>query len=223
MSNQKCICYYRVSTQAQGISGLGLEAQRASVQRFLAGGQWEQLGEYTDVESGRKSNRPELLKAIAHAKRSNATLIIAKLDRLARNVAFIANLMESRIDFIAVDNPHANKLTIQILAVVAEAEAEMISARTKAALQAAKARGVKLGKPENLTADAIAKGVQAARDVSIARAKEAYSHLLPIVRNARDQGQTFVQIAELLNQQGERTRKGALFQSATVQRILKRA
>lgn len=218
------IAYYRVSTHAQGQSGLGLEAQQASVLRFV-GDSGNIIAAYTDVESGtRKGNdRPALKRAIAHAKRAGATLVIAKLDRLSRNVAFISNLIEAKIDFLAADNPHANKLTIQILACFAEAEAEMISARTKAALQAAKARGVQLGTPANLTIEARQKGAVAAKEASISRAKNEYAQVLPVVQELRQQGKTFVQIAEHLNQQGERTRKGCDFQSATIQRILKRA
>lgn len=107
MAGSKYIAYYRVSTQAQGASGLGLEAQKESVLRFLNGGDWELVAEYTDVESGTRkgNNRPELAKAIAHAKRAKATLLIAKLDRLARNVHFVSGLMESGVDFRCVDNP----------------------------------------------------------------------------------------------------------------------
>ena len=151
MANGKFIAYHRVSTKGQGTSGLGLEAQQAALRQYLNGGNWELLASYTDIETGTKkgNNRPELKKAIAHANRKKAVLLIAKLDRLARNVAFVSNLMESSVEFIAVDNPSANRLTVHILAAVAEAEAEAISARTKAALAAAKERGVILGKPEN--------------------------------------------------------------------------
>lgn len=225
MAGTKYIAYYRVSTQAQGTSGLGLEAQKESVVRFLNGGDWELVAEYTDVESGTRkgNNRPELAKAIAHAKRTKATLLIAKLDRLARNVHFVSGLMESGVDFRCVDNPSANKLTIHILAAVAEAEAEMISTRTKAALQAAKARGVKLGKPENLTDEAKAKGLSVAWESTKRKAREEYAYILPTIRQYREMGMTFATIAEQLNQAGERTRRGSEFQSATVQRILKRA
>src|SRR4051812_30379048 len=145
MAGGKWVAYYRVSTAKQGASGLGLEAQREAVAGYLNGGDWQLAAEFTEVESGRKNDRPELAKALAMCRRIGATLIIAKLDRLARNVAFVSNLMESGVEFTAVDFPTANRLTIHILAAVAEHEAAMTSTRTKAALAAAKARGVKLG------------------------------------------------------------------------------
>lgn len=139
------IAYYRVSTDRQGKSGLGLEAQREAVVRYLNGGDWELTQEFTEIESGKRNNRPQLAAAIEACRKSKATLIIAKLDRLARNVHFISGLMESGVEFVAVDNPHANKLMLHMLAAFAEHEREQISQRTKAALAAAKARGVKLG------------------------------------------------------------------------------
>src|SRR5256714_3172179 len=141
------VAYFRVSTDRQGKSGLGLEAQRKSVLDYLDGGRWSLVAEFTEIESGKHNDRPELATALATCKKQKAKLVIAKLDRLSRNLAFIAALMDSGVEFIAVDNPHANKLTVHILAAVAEHEREMISERTKAALQAAKARGVKLGNP----------------------------------------------------------------------------
>ena len=141
------VAYYRVSTDRQGASGLGLDAQRESVSRFVGAGQL--AAAFTEVESGRKdTNRPQLQAALTECRKRKATLLIARLDRLARNVAFIANLMESGVDFVAVDMPQANRLTIHILAAVAEHEREMISARTKAALAQAKARGTRLGNPQ---------------------------------------------------------------------------
>lgn len=141
----KIVAYYRVSTKRQGLSGLGLEAQRAAVETFARQNAGEIVGEYTEIETGKRSDRPKLTEAIAHARGVKGTLLVAKLDRLARNMAFTATLMESNIDFVCCDNPTANRLTIHILAAVAEDEARRISERTKAALQAAKARGVRLG------------------------------------------------------------------------------
>ena len=130
----KFVAYFRVSTDRQGKSGLGLEAQRKSVLDFLDGGRWSLVAEFTEVESGKRSNRPQLAKALDACRRQKAKLVIAKLDRLSRNLAFIATLMESGVEFVAVDNPHANKLTVHILAAVAQHEREMISERTKAPL-----------------------------------------------------------------------------------------
>src|SRR5829696_7670224 len=151
MSAGRFTAYLRVSTARQGQSGLGLEAQRHSVAEHV-NGHGVLLAEYVEIESGRRSDRPQLAAALAHAKATGATLIVAKLDRLARNVAFISALMESGVDFVAADMPMANRLTVHVLAAVAEHEAAMISARTKAALQAAKARGQKLGNPNGARA-----------------------------------------------------------------------
>src|SRR5262249_56594797 len=128
----KFISYLRVSIDRQGECGYGIDAQRKAVTDFLDGGSWQLLGEYVEVESGKRSDRPELAKALAACKKHKAKLVIAKLDRLSRNLAFIATLMDSGVEFIAVDNPHANKLTIHILAAVAQHEREAISERTKA-------------------------------------------------------------------------------------------
>ena len=143
---KRAIAYYRVSTDRQGKSGLGLEAQQESVRLFADGEGYHVTAHYTEIESGSRNQRPQLLAALARCRREKALLIIAKLDRLGRNVAFIANLMESRVDFKAVDNPYANKLMVHLLAAFAEHEREQISVRTRDALQAAKRRGVQLGK-----------------------------------------------------------------------------
>lgn len=138
------VAYYRVSTDKQGRSGLGLEAQRAAVEAHVAAGRGAVAAEFIEIESGRKKDRPQLIAALAAARAHRATLVIAKLDRLARNVHFVSGLMESGVEFVAADMPTVNRLTVHILAAVAEEEARMISARTKAALAAAKARGVAL-------------------------------------------------------------------------------
>ena len=146
MKNGQFIPYYRVSTTRQGESGLGLEAQQKAVTDYLSGGSSKILAEFTEVESGKKSDRPKLAEAIALCKKHKATLVIAKLDRLARNVYFISGLMESGVEFVAVDNPNGNRLMVHMLAAFAEHEREQISSRTKQALAAAKARGTILGK-----------------------------------------------------------------------------
>jgi DNA invertase Pin-like site-specific DNA recombinase len=149
----KWVSYLRVSTDKQGESGLGIEAQRKAVETYLNGGSWTLAQEFVEVESGKRSNnRPQLAAALAACKKLKAKLVVAKLDRLARNVAFISKLMESGVEFVACDFPHANKLTIHILAAVAEHERELISSRTKAALAAAKERGKKLGGPKQALA-----------------------------------------------------------------------
>src|ERR671910_807892 len=145
MSVCKFAAYYRVSTEKQGRSGLGLEAQQEAVRSYHNGGAWTLVAEIVEVESGKRNDRPKLAEAMRLCRLHGAVLIIAKLDRLARNVAFISNLMESGVEFTAVDFPQANRLTVHILAAVAEHEREMISQRTKAALAAAKARGKRLG------------------------------------------------------------------------------
>jgi DNA invertase Pin-like site-specific DNA recombinase len=146
------VAYYRVSTAKQGQSGLGLQAQKESVEQYLNGGDLQLIAEFTEVETGKGSNaltkRPELQKAIAFAKKNKATLVIAKLDRLARNVHFIAGLLESGADFVAADMPEADRAMIQMMSVFAELEARRISERTKAALAQAKKNGVKLGNPQ---------------------------------------------------------------------------
>src|SRR6476646_2067188 len=143
----KFISYLRVSTDKQGVRGYGIAAQRTAVKDYLDGGRWQLLGEFVEVESGKRKDRPQLAKAIAACKRYKARLIIAKLDRLARNVHLISGLMESRVDFVCCDMPDANRLTIHILAAVAEHEREMIVQRTKDGLATAKRRGVALGNP----------------------------------------------------------------------------
>src|SRR6202046_2586030 len=145
MATQRFVSYLRVSTTRQGISGLGLEAQREAGAQYLDGGRGELTKEVVEVESGKRNDRPAIAEALRLCRLHRATLIIAKLDRLSRNVHFISSLMESGVEFVAVDFPQANRLTVHILAAVAEQEAFMISARTKAALAAAKARGVVLG------------------------------------------------------------------------------
>lgn len=145
MADGRFVSYLRVSTQRQGRSGLGIEAQREAVAQFLNGGRWELVGEVVEVESGRKNNRPKLAEAIATCRAFGAKLVIAKLDRLSRDAAFLLSLRDAGIEFVAADNPHATRLTVGVLAVVAENEREAISVRTKAALAAAKGRGTQLG------------------------------------------------------------------------------
>lgn len=212
------VVYYRVSDDKQGKSGLGLEAQRAMAETYLASVQGVVIAEYTEVETGKRhGKRPELAAAIAEVTRSKAILLIAKLDRLARNVAFVANLMESAADFVIADMPHANRLTIHILAAVAEYEGEMISERTRAALKAAKARGVKIGNPNWPAALALANEAKRRKRYTPA---EAVAHLRESIERLRGQGLSFREIARVLNAAGSQTPTHAAWHPSSVRAIL---
>jgi DNA invertase Pin-like site-specific DNA recombinase len=231
-SVKKYVAYYRVSTQKQGQSGLGLDGQQIEVKRFV--GSHVLLAEFTEVESGKKSNRKELEKAIAFAKKQDATLLVAKLDRLSRDAYFTFKLQSEKVAFICCDNPHANQLSIGIMAVIAQDEAKRISERTKAALGALKERRAKAileQKPykdeiiESVewrkgvwTDDARLKGMQtikekAANNVHIKRAKR-YAETL------RKQNMTLEQIANQLNEDGFLTARGKTFHKTSVMRLL---
>ncbi len=205
------IAYYRVSTQRQGQSGLGLEGQQAAVESFC-----QPVESFTEIESGNNNQRPELQRAIAACKRLGATLVVAKLDRLARNVAFVSRLMESGVEFVACDNPTANRLTIHIMAAVAEDEQRRISERTKAALAAYKARGGQLGNPKNLTTTARENGNRA----NVEAAKRHAADVRPIAEKLRAAGRTLTEIAETLTGKGLLTRRGKSWSSTGVLRLL---
>jgi DNA invertase Pin-like site-specific DNA recombinase len=211
------VAYYRVSTERQGRSGLGLEAQQAAVAGFI-NGDAELVASFTEVESGKRSDRPELAKALDACRRRKAKLVIAKLDRLSRNLAFIATLMESKVEFVAVDNPHANRLTVHILAAVAEHERAMISQRTKDALAAAKARGKRLGNPK--LADAAKIGTTATK----AGAKKFAANVLPLIREIQAGGiKTHAAIAAKLNERKVATARGGRWSHQQVGSVLGRA
>jgi DNA invertase Pin-like site-specific DNA recombinase len=205
------IAYYRVSTDRQGRSGLGLEAQRAAVGRYLAGIGGILLAEHTEVETGRRNDRPELQKALAACRKHKARLVIAKLDRLSRNVAFIATMMDAGVEFVACDNPHATRLTLHILAAVAEHEREMISSRTKAALQAAKARGVRLGR----NAERLAPANRAA-------ALDHANQIKGVLAELNRSGMTNREIAAELTARGITTPRGGRWHPQTVRRVMER-
>jgi DNA invertase Pin-like site-specific DNA recombinase len=223
----KLIGYIRVSTAKQGQSGLGLESQTAAIAAYAAqcGGTVGTV--YKDVESGRNNDRPELAKAIAHARRVKGKLVIAKLDRLARNIHFISGLMESKVDFVACDNPCANKLTVHILACIAEHEAEAISARTRAALEAAKQRGTLLGSArpdhwrgrESVRLAAAAKARQAAAAAHAAEAEPLYAEVRPIIRTMKAEGASLQIIADRLNADGFTTLRGSAWNRMQVSRL----
>jgi DNA invertase Pin-like site-specific DNA recombinase len=204
------VAYYRVSTERQGQSGLGLEAQRSAVAIYAAGR--DLLDEFVEVESGRKDNRPQLTAALALCRQKRAILVIAKLDRLARSVAFISNLMESGVEFVAVDMPQANRLTLHILAAVAEHEREMISQRTRAALAAAKARGTKLGNPRPDMAKLSA--------AAAAKASHYRSGVLPMIRILREEGRSLREIATELNSKGISSARGRVWHAASIRSML---
>ena len=210
------IAYYRVSTVKQGASGLGLEAQRQAVHHFVRGGTI--LGEYTEVESGKSNSRVALEQAIAHAQESKARLVIAKLDRLSRNVAFIFALRDSGVDFVCADMPDANTLTIGIFAALAQHERELISERTKAALSAKKAQGYVLGTPGNLTQEARQKGAR--QIATLARASEHNKRICAVIATLHGQGMPIARIADFLNASGFQTVRGKQFHGSTVRYIL---
>ena len=223
MATGKFIAYLRVSTDKQGHSGLGIEAQRKAVTDYLDGGNWQLLAEHVEVESGKRSDRPQLLSALAHAKATGATIVIAKLDRLARNVAFISNLMESGVEFVAADMPMANRLTVHVLAAVAEHEREMISQRTKAALAAAKARGTKLGNPNGARA-LRGRGNAPAVAALKASASAHTAQVLPAIDAIRAEGIASLHaIAAELNRRGILTARGGQWYATTVRNTLSRA
>lgn len=213
----KYIAYYRVSTKKQGISGLGLEAQKSAVEKFTNDCTNCIVASYTDIESGKNNDRPELWKAIEHAKREELKLLIAKLDRLSRNAAFIFTLRDSKIDFVCADMPTANTVTIGIMAVLAQDERERISQRTKAALQELKKQGKTLGSPQNLTSAAITKGLQARKNN--ASKDENNKRATALIVSLKNAGKSFYEITKQLNDVGFKTRRNHQFQQVQVQRL----
>jgi len=219
MANGDFIAYYRVSTQRQGQSGLGLDAQRHAVTNWLNGGNHQLLGEFTDVETGKHANRPELTNAMEQCKLTGATLVIAKLDRLSRDAAFLIGLQKSGIKFVAVDMPDANNLTIGIMAVMAQHEREMISKRTVEALAAAKRRGVKLGGARPGTGLHHETGNAA----WIKQSDDFAGRVHGIIKPMHNAGQSLRDIASALELNGIKTQRGGTKWTATgVKRILER-
>jgi DNA invertase Pin-like site-specific DNA recombinase len=232
--NGKFVSYIRVSTQKQGKSGLGLDAQREAITNFLNGGRWKLVGEYREVESGKNSARPELAKALSLCRLHNATLLVAKLDRLARNVHFLSGLMEAGVKFVAADMPEANETMLHFMSVMAQHEAKAISERTKAALKAAKARGVVLGglntprggvrMSHEHWSRVTRKGRLLGAEKRTADASKWAADVLPIIEDIRQSGAVSLrEIAAGLNERDIQTRRGGEWTATQVQRILARS
>ena len=218
---QKFVSYLRVSTDRQGASGLGLEAQRAAVLQHLAG-RGDLVAEFVEVESGKNNDRPQIRRALAEAKRKGAVLVIAKLDRLARNVAFISGLLEAGGEIEAADMPHASRFEWHIRAAIAEEEGRAISARTKSALQAAKARGVALGSRNPAIREAL-EGGQAQSIATRKAAADAHATALAGRLDAMQrEGLSLRQMAERLNSEGVATARGGQWHAATVRNAIQR-
>jgi DNA invertase Pin-like site-specific DNA recombinase len=219
------VVYLRVSSQKQGIAGLGIESQRAAVESYALGGGHRIVAEYVEVESGKRDDRPQLATALSACRLHRATLCIAKLDRLSRSVSFISRLHDGDVDFVACDAPYANRFMINLFAAIAEHEREMISQRTKAALAAAKARGVRLGNPNGAAAllpgcrEAAVKGGAAARE----RADQRAMHVLPLLRQLQAEGCMSARaMATVLNQQRVPAPSGGVWYAEQVRRALRR-
>jgi DNA invertase Pin-like site-specific DNA recombinase len=224
MADGKFVSYIRVSTARQGTSGLGLEAQRAAVAGYLNGGGWTLVREIVEIESGKRNDRPALAEALHLCRKHKATLVIAKLDRLARKVHFISGLMESNVEFVAADRPGADRFELHLFAAFAEKEGMDISIRTKAALAAAKARGQQLG-GRRVSAEQFAEIGAAARQVLVERAQKARAEILPVIAKLQASGAVSLrQIAAGLNADEIPTPRGRGEWSAVqVQRVLKAA
>jgi DNA invertase Pin-like site-specific DNA recombinase len=219
MSEGRFISYLRVSTSRQGKSGLGIDAQRKAVADFLDGGDWDIVQEFVEVESGKSPDRPQLARAFQACRVFGAKLVIAKLDRLSRDAHFLLGLEKAGVEFVCADMPSANRLTVGIMAVVAEEERRMISARTKAALAAAKRRGVKLGgdRGARITAKARAKGRAAQQE----RARSRAADLAETIRELQAAGATSLQgIAEGLDARGIPAARGGAWSPTQVMRLL---
>ena len=217
----KYVAYLRVSTQKQGYSGLGLEAQREIIHNYLH--DTIPISEYVEVESGRKSDRPKLKEALSQCRKEGATLIVAKLDRLARSVSFLSSLLESDVEIVFCDFPQANKMVLHIISAISQYEAELTAARTKAALQAKKARGFRLGNPEHLLdkhEEAIQNSIKTckAKADSNPNNKRAIALLRTLVKDEH----TYQEMAEILNREGFVSSHGCSFTKSTVYKLIKR-
>ena len=221
MSDTCYVSYLRVSTQKQGYSGLGLEAQREIIQNHLY--ETTPITEFIEVESGRKKDRPKLKEALELCRKTGSTLIVAKLDRLARNVYFLSSLLESDVEIVFCDFPQANKMVLHILSAISQYEAELTASRTKSALQAKKARGCKLGNPEHL----LGKHDQAIQNSIMTCKTKADNNpnnkrAVAMLRTLVKEEHTLKEMADILNREGFVTSKGACFSKATVYKLIKR-
>jgi len=224
MSDADCfVAYYRVSTRRQGRSGLGLEAQRQAVADFIDGNDSRLIDEFTEVESGKNDDRPELRRALDTCRLHGAVLVIAKLDRLSRDAHFLLGLQKADVRFRAVDMPEANEMVVGIMAVIAQDERRRISERTKAALRAAKARGTKLGKPENLIREGRERGAERGR-VSVQRQADEFAALVrSTIEGIRAEGIFSLNgIARALNARAVPTARGRRWSATTVRNLLRR-
>jgi len=221
----RAVAYYRVSTSEQGRSGLGLEAQKAAVEDYLRRKGATLVAEFTEIESGARNDRPQLQAALKRAKVSNATLVIAKLDRLSRNAAFLLTLRDAGTDFVAVDMPDANPVTVGIMAVIAEEERRLISERTKAALKAAKARGVKLGNPNG--AEPLRRkgfpGAKVAREIAQANAQRRSESLREVLREVLADGpESYSAVSRALNERHIATPRGKAWRPYSAKLLMDR-
>lgn len=219
--NSQYVAYLRVSTQKQGFSGLGLEAQREIIHNYLHN--TNPIAEFVEVESGRKSDRPKLKEALALCRKDGATLIVAKLDRLARSVSFLSGLLESDVEIVFCDFPQANKMVLHIISAISQYEAELIAARTKASLQAKKSRGFKLGNPEHL----LEKHKQAIQNsIKTCKAKADSNpnnkRTVAMLRTLVKENHSYKEMAEILNNEGFVSSKGCTFTKSTVYKLIKR-
>lgn len=219
--NSQYVAYLRVSTHKQGLSGLGLEAQREIIRNHLH--DTNPIAEFVEVESGRKSERPKLKEALTLCRKEDATLIVAKLDRLARSVSFLSGLLESDVEIVFCDFPQANKMVLHIISAISQYEAELIAARTKASLQAKKGRGFKLGNPEHLLEkhkQAIQNSIKTckAKADSNPNNKRAVAMLRTLVK----ENHSYKEMAEILNNEGFVSSKGCTFTKSTVYKLIKR-
>lgn len=213
----KYVAYYRESTTKQGASGLGLDSQRSIVTAFINDSDIL-IAEYTEIESGKRNDRPKLKQAIELCQSEGAVLLIAKLDRLSRNASFILSLRDSNVEFKCCDMPDANRFTIGIFALLAEQEREFISTRTKAALAEKKKQGAKLGKPENLTAAARKRSLEVRQKKALNNSNNQRAKAM--IKSLNGSGQSLRQIAEVLNNSGFKTSRGKEFRAEQVKRLI---